>query len=37
MIIVAELSAGYEMECRMLGNDPADLNRAEVERVVGNQ
>ena len=35
VIIVSALSADYEMECRMLENNPAGLNRAE--RVVGNQ
>ena len=37
MIIVAGRSAHYKMECRMLGNNLAGLNRAEIERVVGNQ
>ena len=37
VIIVAELSAGYDMECRMLENNPAGLNMAENERAVGNQ
>ena len=36
-IIVSGLSADFEMECRMLENNPAGLNRAEIERVVGNQ
>ena len=31
------LSADYEMECRMLENNPAGLNRAVVELVAGNQ
>ena len=31
------LSADVEMECRILENNPAGLNRAEIERVVGNQ
>ena len=35
--IVSGLSAGFEMECRMLEKNPAGLDRAEVERVVGNQ
>ena len=26
-----------EMECRMLENNPNGLNRAEIERIVGNQ
>ena len=37
MIIVSGLSAGFGMKCRILENNPADLNRAEIERVVGNQ
>ena len=37
VIIVSGLCADFEMECRMLENNPADLNRAEIERVVGNQ
>ena len=37
VIIVAGLSADYEIEVRMLENNPADLERAEIERVVGNQ
>ena len=37
VIIVSGLSANFEMECRILENNPAGLNRAEVERVVGNQ
>ena len=37
MIIVAGLSADYEMECRTFDNISAGLNRAEIERVVGNQ
>ena len=36
VIIVSGLSADFEMECRILEN-PAGLNRAEIERVVGNQ
>ena len=36
-MVLADLSADFEMECRMLENNPAGLNRAEVERVVGNQ
>ena len=35
--IVAELSADYEIEVRMLENNPACLERAEIERGVGNQ
>ena len=37
VIIVSGLSAGFKMECRMLENNPAGLNRAEIGRVVGNQ
>ena len=37
VIIVSGLSANFEMECRILENNPAGLNRAEIERVVGNQ
>ena len=37
VVIVPGLSADFEMECRMLENNPAGLNRAEIERVVGNQ
>ena len=37
VIIVSGLSADFEMECRMLENNPAGLNRAEIDRVVGNQ
>ena len=37
VIIVSDLSADFEMECRMLENNPAGLNRADIERVVGNQ
>ena len=37
MIIVSGLSADFEMECPMLENNSAGLNRAEIERVVGNQ
>ena len=37
VIIVAGLSADYEMECRMFENNLDGLNRAEIERVIGNQ
>ena len=37
VIIVSGLSADFQMECCMLENSPAGLNRAEIERVVGNQ
>ena len=35
-IIVAGLSANYEIEVRMPKNNPASVDRAEIERVVGN-
>ena len=37
VIVVSGLSADFEMECRILENNPPGLNRAEIERVVGNQ
>ena len=37
VIIVSGLSADFEMECRILENNPAGLNRAGIERVAGNQ
>ena len=37
VIIVSGLSPDFEMERRMLENNPAGLNRAEIERVAGNQ
>ena len=37
VIIVSSLSADFEMECRILENNPTGLNRVEIERVVGNQ
>ena len=37
VIIVCGLSIDFEMECRILENNPAGRNRAEIERVVGNQ
>ena len=37
VLIVTGLSTDYEMECRMLENKSEGLNRAEIERVVGNQ
>ncbi|CAN0431320.1 unnamed protein product, partial [Ascophyllum nodosum] len=37
VIIVPGLSAGFEIECRILENNPACLNKADIERVVGNQ
>ena len=37
MIIVAGLSADYEIEVQMLENNPSSLDRAEIERAVGSQ
>ena len=37
MIIVSGLSVDFEIECRILENNPAGLDRAEIERVVENQ
>ena len=37
VIIVSGLPVDFEMECRMLENNPAGPNRAEIERVVENQ
>ena len=37
VIIVSGLSADSEMECRILENNPAGLNRAEIECVGVNQ
>ena len=37
VLIVSGLSADSEMEYRMLKNNPAGLNRAEIERIVENQ
>ena len=37
MVIVAGLSVDYEIEVRMIENNLAGLERAEIERVVGNQ
>ena len=37
VIIVSGLSADFEMECCILENNPAGLNRAEIKRVVRNQ
>ena len=37
VIIASGLSADFDMECRILENNPAGLNRAEIEHVVGNQ
>ena len=37
VLIVAGLSVNYEIEIRMLENNPAGLNMTKIERVVGNQ
>ena len=37
VIIMSGLSADFETECRILENNPAGLNMAEIERVVGSQ
>ena len=37
VIIVTGLSADYEIEVRVLQNNPTGLERSEIERVVGNQ
>ena len=37
VIILAGLFADYKIEVRMLENNPTGLERAEIERVVGNQ
>ena len=37
VIIVSGMSADFEMECRILENNSTGLDRAEIERVVGNQ
>ena len=37
VIIVAGLSANYEIEVRVLENNPTDLESAEIEHVVGNK
>ena len=36
VLIVAGLSDDYQIEVRMLDNNPTGLERAEIERVVGN-
>ena len=36
VIIMSGMSADFEMECHMLENNPTGLNRADIERVVGN-
>ena len=37
VIIVSGMSADFEMECRILENNSAGLDRAKIKRVVGNQ
>ena len=37
VIIVSGRSDDFEMVCRILENNPAGLNRAEIKHVVGNQ
>ena len=37
VVIVAGLSANYGIEVRMLENNSTGLEKAEIERVVGNQ
>ena len=37
VIVVAGLSADYEIEIHMLENNPTGLDKTEIERVVGNQ
>ena len=37
VIIMTGLSVDYEIECRVLGNNSEGLQRAEIERAVGNQ
>ena len=37
VIIVAGLSADHEMKCQSVENNPTGFERAEIERVVGNQ
>ena len=37
VIVLAGLSADHEIEVCMLENNPTGLERAEIERVVGNQ
>ena len=37
VIIASGLCADFEIECRILENNPACLNKAEIEHVVGNQ
>ena len=37
VVIVTGLSADYEIEVRMLENNPAGLGRTEIECVIGNQ
>ena len=37
VVVVAGLSADYEIEAHMLDNNPTGLDKTEIERVVGNQ
>ena len=37
MIVLVGLSANYEIGICMLENNPTGLERAEIERVAGNQ
>ena len=37
VIIVSGMSADFEMECRILENNSAGLDRAKIKRVAGNQ
>ena len=37
VIIMSGMSANFEMECRILENNSAGLDRAEIKRVVRNQ
>ena len=37
VIVVGELSVDYEIECRMLENNPTGLEGVKIERAVGNQ
>ena len=36
VVILAGLSADYHARCRMVENNPTGLERAEIERVIGN-
>ena len=37
VIIVVKMSSDYEIEVRMLENNPTGLERAEIELIVGNR